>query len=537
VGPLSSRAISPEVAAATAKGRGRYLGEVLGTLWPPPTRVARCGPWPHGAANRDHATEFVIVPSERRAVLLLPRRPRRVAAAALRHYKASATARDRRKLDMLALGAFLGLADVLPHRVRIERGSTGDVLTDYLSAALGQDVMVSLYIGPPRANRKPVLQALAPDGAVAGFVKVGVDPLTCGLVHAEAAALAVLEDAPLVKMQPPRLLWHGQWRGHEVLVEQAFPRGRRARDLGELADAMAELAAVRGVTVTSAASSPYWQNLRSRLHALGQRDTAAALLQALDHAEAVAGVTALRFGSWHGDWTPWNMTISQGRALVWDWERFETGVPVGYDAVHYALQQAVRGGMAAEPAAEDMLARAPEILAPFDVDPSAARLVSVLYLIEIGARYLHDGQAEAGAQRGRVDRWLLPVLARHLQDGGPSRRGAEPASQYRQGPDHGIRRLCSRSRKRTGRVEAATTYGSDQATEVRGGAGCPSGHHGQRLLGASEERATSAHSATTRSGGRSTDVAGRRQPGQLRRLGFRNRSRRLDAGHERKPGH
>jgi hypothetical protein len=450
VGPLSSRAISPEVLAATAKGRGRYLREMLGTLWPPPARVIRCGPWPHGSADGGRATEFVIVPSERRAVLLLPRRPRRVAAAALRHYKASATAWNRRKLDMLALGAFLGLADVLPHRVRIERETIGDDLTGYLSAALGQDVVVSLYIGPPRANRKPVLQALAPDGTVAGFVKVGIDPLTCGLVRAEAAALAVLEEAPLVKMQPPRLLWHGQWRGHEVMVQQALPRGQRARDLSELAGAMAELAALRGITVTSAASSPYWQNLRSRLHALGQRDTAAALLRALGHAEAAAAATVLRFGSWHGDWAPWNTAISQDRVLVWDWERFETGVPIGYDAVHYALQQAARGGMAAEPAAEDMLARAPEILAPFDIDPAAARLVAVLYLVEIGTRYLHDRQAEAGARRGRVDGWLLPVLARRFQDGRPSRGGVEPASRSRQAPGHGIRRLCGRSRKRTG---------------------------------------------------------------------------------------
>jgi hypothetical protein len=60
-----------------------------------------------------------------------------------------------------------------------------------------------------------------------------------------------------------------------------------------------------------------------------------------------------------------------------------------------------------------MLARAPGILAPFGLDPAAARLVAMLYLIEIGTRYLHDGQAEAGAQLGRVDRWLLPVLARY----------------------------------------------------------------------------------------------------------------------------
>jgi hypothetical protein len=413
-----------------------------------------------------------------------------VAAAALRHYKASATTWDRRKLDTLALGARFGLADVLPHRVRIEQATTGDDLAGYLSAVLGHDIVVSLHIGPPRANRKPVLQALTPDGAVAGFVKVGVDLLTCGLVRAEAAALAFLEDAPLTEVRSPRLLWHGQWRGHEVLVQEAFPRGRRAHDLGELAGAMAELAAVRGVTTIPAGDSPYWRNLRPRLRALSQRDTAAALLRAVGRAEAAAGGTALPFGSWHGDWAPWNMTISRGRALVWDWERFETGVPVGYDAVHYTLQQAVRDGMTGESAAEDVLARAPEILAPLGLAPVAAWLVAVLYLIEIGTRYLHDGQAEAGARLGRVDRWLLPVLARHLQDDRPSRGGAGPGLRYSRG-----RAFIREEGTGQDSGEAATTYGSDQAAERHDGAGCPGGRPVQRLHRSGEEHATSSRAA------------------------------------------
>jgi hypothetical protein len=420
MGMLSSQAMPSHTPSVPAEERSRYLWEVLVTLWPPPARAVRCGRWHHGATHSRDATEFIIVPSEARAVMLLPRRPWRVAASAFRNYKASATTWERRKLGMLALGARFGLAEALPHRVMIERGATGDDLTGYLSAALGHDIVVSLLIGPARANRKPVLEALAPDGTVIGFVKVGVDPLTRGLVRAEAAALAFLADASLTKVAVPRLLRHGQWHDHEILVQRAFPRGRRARDLAELTGAMAELAAVRGTTIVSAAASPYWQKLRLRLDALGRRD-AAALLRALGRAEAEAGDTVLRFGSWHGDWAPWNMTMSQGLALVWDWERFETGVPVGYDAVHYALQQALRSGMAAEPAAEFILASAPGILAPLGLDSAAARLVALLYLIEIGARYLHDRQAEAGARQGRVDTWLLPVLARHLQDGKPSR--------------------------------------------------------------------------------------------------------------------
>ncbi len=395
--------------------RREYLWETLRTLWPPPARITRCG---RSARPSATATDFLVFPNERHAALLVPRRPRRTAAAALRHYKASASARDRLRFRLAALAAGTAVAEVLPDRIRIEPGpsGTGADIADYLSAALRAETVVSLYVGSPRANRKPVLQALTPDGEVLGFVKVGVNPLTHELVRNEAASLTFLASVPLAHLQPPRLLYHGQWRGREVLVQQAFPASRPARNHAELNSAMAEVAGLRGLTRLPAARSPYWQGLRSRLRVLARDELADPLLHVLGRLEAAQGAANVTFGSWHGDWTPWNMTMSGGRALVWDWERFETGVPVGYDAVHYWLQGAIiRAGVSPVTAAEAALRRAPEMLAPLGVEPGSASLVAAMYLVEIAARYVHDGQAEAGARLGRVETWLLPVLTRHVQ--------------------------------------------------------------------------------------------------------------------------
>jgi hypothetical protein len=110
------------------------------------------------------------------------------------------------------------------------------------------------------------------------------------------------------------------------------------------------------------------------------------------------------------------MTMSLGRARVWDWERFEAGVPVGYDALHYRMQgDIVRGGADPAAAAHTTLSGAAQTLAPFGVEPETAGLVAALYLTEIAARYVRDGQAEAGAKLGRIDAWLLPALAHHIQ--------------------------------------------------------------------------------------------------------------------------
>lgn len=388
------------------------MWETLRALWPEPARITRTG----RAAPGPGRTEFLVVPSEDRAVLLLPRRPRRAAAGALRHYKASAAGPRRLLFRGLALGARAGLADALPHRISIEPGSPGPHadLVGYLRDALGRDLVVSLRIGPPRANRKPVLELLSPGGQVLGFGKVGMTALTRELVRAEASALTQLGAAPLTHLVVPRLIHHGQWDGHEILVQTPLSgSGRPATPTG-LSAAMRELAAVQGVTRRPVSQTTYWRDLRARLEACRPRPPAAALLQVMTELEASAELTDLDFGSWHGDWTPWNMTASHGRALVWDWERFEGGVPVGYDAVHYQLQAAVTGdGPAAQAAAEAAVTGAPATLAAFGIEPTAAGLVAALYLLEIAARYLHDGAAEAGARLGDVGSWLLPVLTRH----------------------------------------------------------------------------------------------------------------------------
>jgi hypothetical protein len=398
--------------AAPPTDRSAYLWETLRALWPEPARIVRAG----RGAPRTGRTEFLVLPSEARAVLLLPRRPRRAAAGALRHYKSSAAGPRRLLFRGLALGAAVGLADALPHRIRIESASSGPSadVAGYLRDVLGADVVVSIRIGPPRANRKPVLELLSPGGQVLGFAKVGITSLTRELVRAEAGALTWLGARPLTRLEVPQLLHHGQWHGHEILVQTPMAGSGRPGTQAELSAAMKELATVRGVTTQPVFQSQYWRDLRARLEACLPQRPAAALLRIMAELEAGADPANLTFGSWHGDWTPWNMTSSRGRALVWDWERFESGVPVGYDAVHYQLQGAVTGdGPADRAAAEAAVTGAPAALAPFGVEPGAAGFVAALYLLEIAARYLHDGAAEAGARLGDVGSWLLPVLTRH----------------------------------------------------------------------------------------------------------------------------
>ncbi len=399
--------------------RREYLDEILPLLWPAPARI-----------QTDGATggmRYVLLPSARRPKVMVPSRPRRAAAAVLRNYKSSAGAAQQARLVAMSLGARLGVADLLPARVSIDSTDCGPsgTIESYLSDALGREVIVSLYVGAPgRANRKPVLQLLTRSGETFAFAKIGMTALTRDLVADEGEALASLGEQQLTSVRVPPLLHRGQWHDYQVLVQAALPRASRAPvNPALLRAAMVEVAASHGTHTTSAQESTYWAEADRRLRALPPSAPAAALVAQWD-ALAPIGASSLTFGAWHGDWTPWNMTMSEDRALVWDWERFDPDVPVGFDALHYQLQSAiVRGGIAAPEATRRLMAEAATLLHPLGVPAAAASLVAALYLVEIGTRYLADGQAEAGAALGDLDLWLLPALRAHVEQISPRPTG------------------------------------------------------------------------------------------------------------------
>jgi len=121
------------------------------------------------------------------------------------------------------------------------------------------------------------------------------------------------------------------------------------------------------------------------------------------------GDRGLAFGRGHGDWTPWNMSVVEGRLVVWDWERAAAAAPVGIDAAHYCLLVALNArGLARDEAVADTLARAPRVLAGLDVPSADARLIVVLELLEMSVRF---AEARAAGVAGLRDRFGVPLAA------------------------------------------------------------------------------------------------------------------------------
>jgi hypothetical protein len=313
-----------------------------------------------------------------------------------------------------ALGLASGLGGtLLGVRVRVTAPPEAESIESYLKSVLSPDIRVSIRLGPARANRKPVLQLHTTSGAAAGFVKIGFNPLTRDLVRAEAASLAWLQSAGLDGISLPRVIHHGQWHGMDVLVSSGLPVWRRRRGLSgaQLSTAMETVARVGGLQEGTLAGDAYLKQLRERMEAADPGPERSALLEALDTIAATGLCTGLTFGAWHGDWAPWNMASTTGGLLVWDWERFASGVPLGFDALHYWLQSEV-GPQHRDPlaSATDCFEHAAGLLAPFGIDPVRARLTAALYVADVATRYLVDRQAAAGAPLGAPGTWLIPAL-------------------------------------------------------------------------------------------------------------------------------
>ena len=364
--------------------------------------------WPDSVAADGASAGMLALPSVRRARLLVPAGQRKVASSAVRRYSVHGDARARVSTAMLSAGLRTGLLQPLIRRRSWLPGGTAETgsITAHLRTIVSPDCEVAVYVGLPRGNRKPVLLVLGPDGTLLAVAKLGVSELSGRLIRNEAEALAKLNGSALHHVTAPRVLFAGEWAGAPLLVQSALPEfGPDPSDVSRRRElAAVEISRIGGVEMHRLATSPVLDALDHRVAALPdgpERDLAGRALARLRH--AVPDVQ-LPVGSWHGDWTPWNHApAARDGMLVWDWERFSGGVPVGYDALHYSGQ--VGAGLHGGPAGALAVTRLQlgALLEPFGVAAEARQPVFVLYLLEILVRYTEDGQARMALGRSWVD--------------------------------------------------------------------------------------------------------------------------------------
>jgi hypothetical protein len=359
----------------------------------------------------------LIVPSLSTPRLLVPGSARRASARAVRAHGVDATSRARLKRVALMSALRIGLGPRVFASVQPDVEVSTASLLEHLENVLGQRLVASVTLTPPRANRKPVLHLLRPDGCTVAFVKVAVNPLTDALVRHEAETLEALARMQVRTLSVPRVVHRGMWNGFEFVVLSPLDVQRGcAPSREQLQATMHEVATVfPDYADTSLAEYRAASANRAR-QTDRERDTAQQLADIITRLGGQTEGSAMRFGAWHGDWTPWNCRQVSGRVLVWDWERCSGPVPLGFDALHYRLQQELAAGINLKAAASTCLRHASQTLGAWGVGRQDAAVIAELYLAELATRYLADDQRGAGGRGGNVAEWILPALRDHASE-------------------------------------------------------------------------------------------------------------------------
>jgi hypothetical protein len=368
---------------------------------------------------------YLALPRAANPRLLVPLGSPRAAAAALARNHDATSRKARLARAALGAGLRIGLTQRLADRVDVfadpaltaaERPE--HLLTEHLRAIFGRrDVEMAVILGVPRLNRKPVLQVLASDGSVVGYVKAAWNDLTAGLVRNEARVLADLAAAAPRTFTPPVLVAAGPWGELELIAASALPNASRP-DQAQVFDppmaVIAEIAGLWGRSTARLADSPYWAGVRERLAAHGGSDV---LHRAVDWIERQHGETEIAFGAWHGDFTPWNMARLGDAVYLWDWER-AAAAPAGLDLLHFLFQSVCRFDHKAPAEGVEICSkRTPALLSVLDVPPATEPVLWLLYRLELLLRYDEACMTGVLARPSKIHEGILEMFDRDMEGG------------------------------------------------------------------------------------------------------------------------
>jgi hypothetical protein len=368
-------------------------------LWPPPAEATL------NRVTRDGQTGYLVIPSVGRPRLLMPFAVPGAARMLTRHGGSRAELAVRAVWRVLQRSGAAGRLPII--RLSVTPGADG--IEAYLSSSMSRPVRIGVLLGPPRANAKPVLQIFDESGDTVAFAKLGSTALAASLVDNEARALAVLSRVATRTFRAPKLLHHGRWRDMPVLVQEALPLSQSNRaPVGAPVAVMAEIAALSGIRDERLGGSEFLSRVapspRSSWHGIDMR-----ALQRLHACLATVGECA--FGSCHGDFGPWNMGTDGTGFEVWDWERYEAGVPVGFDAAHYRTQVAVASAVEPSQAWPRILRDVSDLLRTLDRDDNRAAAAAGCYLLAICSRYRRDAAAAPTPRMRRRMGWLSAIAS------------------------------------------------------------------------------------------------------------------------------
>ncbi|MEP6758534.1 MAG: hypothetical protein ABJB55_05010 [Actinomycetota bacterium] len=340
---------------------------------------------------------YRVVPTLRRARAFVPAD----ATAARGALRAGAGTRSRGAQRSRALAARLAGSRLGGAAFRDRFWVIGeDPLCAAVMSAIGEGpVSFAAAVRPPSPFRKPVLQAVTPEGRVVGYAKVAWNAVTAANVRAEHVALQRLETAEAAAPRGPAPLALLEHRGFPVLLTRPMPEQLRRYDAQAGPPGAPVSRAVAGLAPVDAGRDPVGARLRARFDATHAPSQPRVMVALADLLGGIGARTAdLPSGVWHGDWSPWNLGWVGERLWAWDWEYSRADVPVGLDLPHFIFQMRFIGQRApVQVAFADARSQSAAALSSLGYDAADRTVLHAAHAAEVSLRYLEAEAAGVAA--------------------------------------------------------------------------------------------------------------------------------------------
>jgi thymidylate kinase len=235
---------------------------------------------------------------------------------------------------------FFPKVQVLIHQAVPDQAKGSMLLLEHLKQIFEcHDLTFAISLGTPGPHRKPIIQLTKRDGQIVGYVKVGWNNVTNGMVRNETRLLHKL-DRDFLNFKVPKVLYKGEWNGRCFCI-QSPPETETKPPPQTLTssylDAVRELAAFHSQW-NQLKQSMFWKRLLEQMNGVQKAYYQHILKQGACKVEELLDDKPLLFHLRHGDFAPWNAWQVNGKLFLYDWEYADWEAPLGWDLLHFNLQ-------------------------------------------------------------------------------------------------------------------------------------------------------------------------------------------------------
>ena len=195
----------------------------------------------------------------------------------------------------------------------------------------------ALFTGTVGPNNKMLVYKELNSGS--SFFKVATTPISSDIIKNEYDTLKKVEGVLSANFLTPKILSYS----NDVLeIEDLSYLSERENKLTSLhADFINK---INKVGLTEIQMSDFFSsfNLEEKVQNLKKINDSRipkGILRKLDYLINSLEKKKIKVGLGHGDFTPWNIYLSEGKIGVYDWELSKDIFPVGFDAFHFIFQQ------------------------------------------------------------------------------------------------------------------------------------------------------------------------------------------------------